>query len=289
MRIYDSRLGRFLSVDPLTKSYPWYTPYQFAGNTPIWAIDLDGKEPEWAPTFLAEMIKGAAYIMAAYDASVKYQLQETNASIGMAGFGDAAVYGEGTATDRYGKTYFEYSMNPIESYKNVSLVSSYNSDQPQFTLGADFNAFSYNKAIDFSSDNFVKSVQKESPLNIGISEALGLNLSFREDYIGLGIDFAGLGFSFNNINPNINKSISITMEQDKTLNQLAEENHIKINEFVIKYNIEDKSYLLNIRGSNEDNVSIDLPTNIKMEKYDINGRKVDTFYSKEYKDEINEK
>jgi hypothetical protein len=33
-----------LSVDPLTKSYPWYTPYQFAGNKPIAAIDLDGLE-----------------------------------------------------------------------------------------------------------------------------------------------------------------------------------------------------------------------------------------------------
>jgi len=43
-RIYDPRLGRFLSVDPLTKSYPWYTPYQFAGNKPIWAFDLDGLE-----------------------------------------------------------------------------------------------------------------------------------------------------------------------------------------------------------------------------------------------------
>ena len=39
-RIYDSRLGRFLSVDPLTKSFPWYTPYQFAGNKPIACIDL---------------------------------------------------------------------------------------------------------------------------------------------------------------------------------------------------------------------------------------------------------
>jgi hypothetical protein len=46
MRIYDPRIGRFLSVDPLTKSYPWYTPYQFAGNKPIWAVDLDGME-EW--------------------------------------------------------------------------------------------------------------------------------------------------------------------------------------------------------------------------------------------------
>ncbi len=43
-RIYNSRLGKFLSVDPLSKSYPWYTPYQFTGNKPIWAIDLDGLE-----------------------------------------------------------------------------------------------------------------------------------------------------------------------------------------------------------------------------------------------------
>jgi hypothetical protein len=34
-----------LSVDPLTQSYPWYTPYQFAGNMPIRFIDLDGLEP----------------------------------------------------------------------------------------------------------------------------------------------------------------------------------------------------------------------------------------------------
>ncbi len=44
MRIYDNRLGRFLSIDPLTKKYPHYTPYSFAGNTPIQAIDLDGLE-----------------------------------------------------------------------------------------------------------------------------------------------------------------------------------------------------------------------------------------------------
>ncbi|PCJ64657.1 MAG: hypothetical protein COA58_13035 [Bacteroidetes bacterium] len=43
-RIYNPRLAKFLSVDPLTKSYPWYTPYQFAGNMPIAAIDLDGLE-----------------------------------------------------------------------------------------------------------------------------------------------------------------------------------------------------------------------------------------------------
>lgn len=43
-RIYNPRIGRFLSVDPLTLSYPWYTPYQFAGNKPISSVDLDGME-----------------------------------------------------------------------------------------------------------------------------------------------------------------------------------------------------------------------------------------------------
>ena len=46
-RIYDYRLGKFLTVDPLTKSYPFYSPYQSAGNTPIMAIDKDGAEPEF--------------------------------------------------------------------------------------------------------------------------------------------------------------------------------------------------------------------------------------------------
>jgi len=44
MRIYDPRLGRFLSVDPIGDEYPELTPYQFASNTPLWAIDLDGLE-----------------------------------------------------------------------------------------------------------------------------------------------------------------------------------------------------------------------------------------------------
>ena len=43
-RIYDPRLVRFLSVDPITQKYPELTPYQFASNTPIQAIDLDGLE-----------------------------------------------------------------------------------------------------------------------------------------------------------------------------------------------------------------------------------------------------
>jgi RHS repeat-associated protein len=43
-RIYDPRIAKFLSIDPLFKTYPYYTPYQFASNSPIIAIDVDGLE-----------------------------------------------------------------------------------------------------------------------------------------------------------------------------------------------------------------------------------------------------
>ena len=43
-RAYDTRLGRFFAVDPLSASYPWNSPYAFAENRPIDGIDLEGLE-----------------------------------------------------------------------------------------------------------------------------------------------------------------------------------------------------------------------------------------------------
>ncbi|WP_197060115.1 RHS repeat-associated core domain-containing protein [Sporocytophaga myxococcoides] len=58
MRIYNSSLARFLSIDPMSKNFPWFTPYQFAGNNPIVAIDLDGLEQLDYNKFREGMLKG---------------------------------------------------------------------------------------------------------------------------------------------------------------------------------------------------------------------------------------
>jgi RHS repeat-associated protein len=50
MRVYDPRVGRFMSVDPVAKQYPELTPYQFASDRPIDGADLDGKEWELRTT-----------------------------------------------------------------------------------------------------------------------------------------------------------------------------------------------------------------------------------------------
>jgi len=41
-RVYDPRLGRFLSIDKFTGATPFYSPYNFAGNKPTIAIDHNG-------------------------------------------------------------------------------------------------------------------------------------------------------------------------------------------------------------------------------------------------------
>lgn len=45
-RVHDARIGRFLSVDPLTADYPNYSSYSFSGNRVIDSSELEGLEPE---------------------------------------------------------------------------------------------------------------------------------------------------------------------------------------------------------------------------------------------------
>ena len=45
-RGYNPRISRFFAVDPLAKKFPYMTPYQFAGNKPVWSREIEGLESE---------------------------------------------------------------------------------------------------------------------------------------------------------------------------------------------------------------------------------------------------
>jgi RHS repeat-associated protein len=45
-RIYDGRVGRFLSVDPESKDYPQQSVYCYSANSPLSIIDKDGNGPQ---------------------------------------------------------------------------------------------------------------------------------------------------------------------------------------------------------------------------------------------------
>ena len=43
--MYDTRLGIFLSLDPLAHKFPNWSPFVFCLNSPINLVDIDGREP----------------------------------------------------------------------------------------------------------------------------------------------------------------------------------------------------------------------------------------------------
>ena len=78
-RIYNPRLGKFLSVDPLYKSYPELTTYQFASNTPIAAIDLDGLEAYASYDYKTiEGLNGDGNIVLTVERDVKGKVKSIN-------------------------------------------------------------------------------------------------------------------------------------------------------------------------------------------------------------------
>ena len=61
--IYDGRIGRFVSVDPRWRDFTSMSPYAFAANTPIQAVDVDGEGPEYALLLMhAKAVFGTASI-----------------------------------------------------------------------------------------------------------------------------------------------------------------------------------------------------------------------------------
>jgi RHS repeat-associated protein len=92
MRIYNARLGKFLSVDPITAQYPMLTPYQFASNRPLDGIDLDGLE--WTPT--NGIIPGHTVVLGV----------SLNAKAGLIVAGATGKVGVGLGIDTYGHTAF---------------------------------------------------------------------------------------------------------------------------------------------------------------------------------------
>ncbi len=98
-RIYDPRLVRFKSVDPLTNSYPWYTPYQFAGNKMINCIDVDGLEDKEVIHWITIGLDG--------NTTIKTLTQEHGYVIGNRGKGTLVTYivdrRRAVKNDNYGK------------------------------------------------------------------------------------------------------------------------------------------------------------------------------------------
>jgi RHS repeat-associated protein len=74
-RMYDARIGKFFSVDPLNSKYPWNSSYAFSENRVIDGIELEGLEYQ----VFHRVKKGDTYISIANKYNLDFkQLQSIN-------------------------------------------------------------------------------------------------------------------------------------------------------------------------------------------------------------------
>lgn len=69
-RVYNPSLGKFLSVDPLFRGFPWNSCYAFAENDVIRCIDLDGKERYVVINKMANGLKSTTVIFLSNDGEI---------------------------------------------------------------------------------------------------------------------------------------------------------------------------------------------------------------------------
>jgi RHS repeat-associated protein len=121
-RIYNPRIGKFLSVDPLTASYPWYTPYQFAGNKPIAANDLDGLE---ANILIFENDKNGEPIL---NESIYLPDMPFMGGYGPLGMGTLSIFISKRETEKFIITDYQFVY---DDFQNVTTYSSKSFEQKE--------------------------------------------------------------------------------------------------------------------------------------------------------------
>lgn len=98
-----------MNVDPLRDDYPWYTPYQYAGNKPINFIDLDGKE-EFEPSIPVEALIHAGTTKGVSEAAAKGNEAAAKVASGELGFQLAGAGGK-------------INLGPLELGANIKVAS----------------------------------------------------------------------------------------------------------------------------------------------------------------------
>ncbi|MCU0359442.1 MAG: hypothetical protein MUF75_01795 [Bacteroidia bacterium] len=116
-RVYDSRLGRFLSVDPLFQKQVSWSPYSASGNNPIRNIDVDGKYFTGDTKMLIEVYTLMVKLSSSKDIKVANMAKEFKSQLEKMDASDVEFYLQKSSTTfsegKGGNTYFDFDKNRV--------------------------------------------------------------------------------------------------------------------------------------------------------------------------------
>jgi len=189
-RNYDYAIGRFLSLDPLAEKFPYWSLYQFAGLTPIWARELEGLET-WYTTKGDELVR----------------IENVSGPI-------SNLYAEQIGATHYGvlkKTVdFSFSNEEIQQFSDWNALNG--SNEPGECIGAATTGAEIQTGTDagFRNNNGNNDFSKNGT---------GINGWVTLFDVGRSLEEKGVAFEFNTSNDNVINSIisnSITQDTENT-------------------------------------------------------------------------
>ena len=196
-RIYDARIGRWLSLDPMAKEYPSLSDYSYTANNPILFIDVGGK---WlgVTIFFFEGEIGAGL-----------------------GYGLNYIEQTGVAYDDVGQTQFVMSNAVYLVNQNLEEGSR----DPQVVIGLS-GGLSGGITQNWSNDTFYEMIGGESSTKFPTGSAkvkgklfIGASLGADEFSLSLGVQ---AGIKISRLSMQVKESVSLTDDEADIVNDATD-------------------------------------------------------------------
>jgi RHS repeat-associated protein len=149
-RIYDARIGRFLSCDPLMNQNHAWTPYHFGIDNPIMFIDSKGEWP--GVTFIYTEFEGGAGV----------------------GYGLNYVIQRGVVYDEVGHTHIEMTSSVYIVNQNLEESST----NPQVVVGASIS-LTQNTSQNWGNETFYGILKDQQGGSAGVPYPIRQNRRIR--------------------------------------------------------------------------------------------------------------
>ena len=214
MRIYDPRLGKFLSVAPITSQYPELTPYQFASNTPIHAIDLDGLEGwdvknKWSPEYVMKFRAELNQKISQYEAAqTRFTCDDLGLEVAMS-FAKSNnlpfIWNTGSGT-------FDASSTKYKDYSTFSLDVKAHSGAPDFANDKNTSPTSYDN-IKIGTLVVMTADKESQPNHIQVVTRLNQDEGVLKGYNAAQGNFNSLGRYFGSDDPESIRYLGVPVEE----------------------------------------------------------------------------
>lgn len=180
-RIYDSRLGKWLSLDPLAKRYPSMSPYTSFNDNPVLYIDPDGKDGRVSITTMGNTTN------IVYETTIQvYGQQATNADVAAYNKYASEIAGGTKTFNIDGKTYnvtikINFTNVNAKALETMAQANGYNKPGENNPMTASSSGVDKTKLQGFKEGDNLMEVN------------LGKNLGVSADVSGLGVSGAQVG------------------------------------------------------------------------------------------------